>query len=81
MDYRHANNPMPFSAMLADMNRPPAPDCKENYPALECPLCGRERKPRSLNKDGSVTYSCPPDHVNHGSQYTWRIAADGTLID
>lgn len=63
----------------------PAPtlpvDCVSNYPALECPMCGRERKPRSLNKDGSVTYSCAPDHVNHGSQYTWRIAVDGTLID
>lgn len=56
-------------------------DCVGNYPALECPLCGKARKPRTLNKDRSVTYSCAPDHVNHGSQYTWRIAADGTLID
>lgn len=56
-------------------------DCVSNYPALECPMCGKERKPLSLNKDGSVTYTCAPDHVNHGSRYTWRIAADGTLID
>lgn len=57
------------------------PDCKENYPALECPLCDAVRKPVRLNKDGSVTYSCPPDYENHGSRYTWRIAADGSLID
>lgn len=56
-------------------------DTKSSYPALACPLCDTDRKPRSLNKDGSVTYSCPPDHVHHGSRYTWRIAADGSLID
>lgn len=56
-------------------------DIKENYPSLECPLCGVERKPRSLNKDGSVTYTCPPDHEHHGSRYKWRISVDGTLID
>lgn len=52
-----------------------------NYPALECPKCQRLRKPQRLNQDGSVTYSCPADHVNHGNRYTWRIALDGTLID
>jgi len=60
---------------------PDAADSVKNYPALGCPLCDRMCNPRSLNKDGSVTYSCAPDHVNHGSQYTWRIAADGALID
>jgi len=54
---------------------------KSDYPALECPLCGRERNPLRLNGDGSVTYSCPPDHKNHGNTYKWRIAADGSLID
>ena len=54
---------------------------KDDYPPLECPLCGALRPPKSLNKDESVTYTCPPDHKNHGNQYTWRIAADGTLID
>lgn len=52
-----------------------------DFPALECPICERVRKARSLNKDGSVTYSCPPDHEKHGDTYTWRIAKDGTLID
>lgn len=56
-------------------------DRKENYPALACPLCEIERKPLSLNDDGSVTYSCPPEHEYHGSRYTWRIGADGSLID
>ncbi len=32
-------------------------------------------------KDGSVTYSCPPDHVNHGQRYTWRIAEGGELVE
>ncbi|GBG14577.1 sorbosone dehydrogenase [Novimethylophilus kurashikiensis] len=52
-----------------------------DYPPLPCPYCEIERNARSVNKDGSVTYSCPPDHVTHGSRYTWRIAADGTLIE
>jgi hypothetical protein len=56
-------------------------ETKADYPALECPLCGIERKPRSLNKNGSVTYSCPPDHVHHGNRYTWRITVTGELID
>jgi hypothetical protein len=50
-----------------------------DYPVLECPLCERPCKPINLNKNGSVTYSCPPDHVHHGSPYTWRIAKDGEL--
>lgn len=52
-----------------------------DYPDLECPLCERLRSPRSLNKDGSVTYSCPPDHEKHGTRYTWRIAKDGELLE
>lgn len=51
------------------------------YPPLACPKCDRLRKPQRVNKDGSVTYSCPPDHQHHGNRYTWRIAEDGTLID
>lgn len=52
-----------------------------DYPALECPICEAKRAPRSVNKDGSVTYSCPPDHTKHGSTYSWRITADGSLVD
>lgn len=59
----------------------PKRETKEDYPALECPLCDRLTKPRSLNKDGSVTYSCPADHVHHGNRYTWRITVDGALMD
>lgn len=51
------------------------------YPALACPRCGIERKPYRLRKDGGVTYSCPADHENHGSRYTWRIDVEGNLID
>lgn len=51
------------------------------FPVLNCPICGVERAARSVNKDGSVTYSCPPDHAHHGNTYSWRIASDGTLID
>lgn len=48
---------------------------------LECPLCGAVRNPRAMRRDGSVTYTCPPDHVNHGTMYTWRIDVGGNLID
>lgn len=58
-----------------------APKQLAGFPALACPKCERMRRPQRLNKDGSVTYSCPADHVNHGNRYTWRIAKDGTLID
>ncbi len=56
-------------------------EAPNDYPALACPKCERIWKPRRVNNDGSVTYTCPPDHVNHGNSYTWRIAEDGTLID
>jgi len=52
-----------------------------DYPPLACPKCDRSCKPLRLNKDGSVSYSCPADHKTHGSRYTWRIAEDGSLID
>ena len=78
VDFRHADNPVPFSKSNLSIE---VPKTHRDYPALDCPLCGIERKPRSLNKDGSVTYSCPPDHVHHGSRYTWRIAENGDLID
>ena len=52
-----------------------------DYPALECPLCERLCKPRSLNTDGSVTYSCPPNPEKHGNRYTWRIAKEGELLE
>ncbi|MGC0155236.1 hypothetical protein ACPRNU_22480 [Chromobacterium vaccinii] len=56
-------------------------ETKDDYPSLECPICGRDTKPQSLNKDGSVTYSCPADYINHGDRYTWRITANGELVD
>lgn len=68
-------------ALFNDLTGAIMTNSKSDYPTLECPLCGVDRKPRSLNKDGSVTYSCPPDHVHHGNQYTWRIAEDGSLLD
>jgi len=52
-----------------------------DYPSLACPMCDRMRAPRTVRQDGSVTYSCPADHVNHGNRYTWRILTDGTLVD
>lgn len=50
-------------------------------PALECPICDTLRQATRVNKDRSVSYTCPPDHVTHGSIYRWRIGADGALID
>jgi hypothetical protein len=58
-----------------------APLTKMDFPALACPLCGIERAPRSLNKNGSVTYSCPPDHKKHGNRFTWRILKDGSMAE
>jgi len=31
---------------------------KEDFPPLEFPSCDRATKPRSLNGDGSVPYTC-----------------------
>jgi hypothetical protein len=59
----------------------PVKESVKDYPALECPHCKVERAPRSLNKHGSVTYSCPADHKNHGDRFTWRIAVDGNLVE
>lgn len=56
-------------------------ETKNDYPSLECPICGRMTKPRSLNQNGSATYSCPPDHEKHGQRYTWRIAVTGELVE
>ena len=61
--------------------KPAAKPLLKDCPALECPICGRERKARGIRKDGSISYACPPDHVKHGSTYSWRIAVDGSLID
>lgn len=58
-----------------------SPDTKSNYPAVPCPLCDKIRPPQTLNKDGSVSYSCPPDHVNHATVHNWKILVDGTLVD
>jgi len=58
-----------------------APLTKADFPALDCPVCGVERAPRSLNTDGSVTYSCPPDHDKHGNRFTWRILEDGSMAE
>lgn len=63
------------------INKTPAKDSVKDYPALDCPLCGKERRPTAVNKDGSVRYRCKPDHINHGNTYTWRILKDGSLVD
>lgn len=52
-----------------------------DYPELECPICERLCKPTHLNKDCSVTYSCPPNYSKHYRRYTWRISEDGSLVD
>jgi len=58
--------------------------------ALDCPICGKERRPVSVNRDGNVTYVCRTNYdwqadkspaEQHGSTYTWRITAEGDLID
>lgn len=58
----------------------------QDFPSLECPLCERITTPRgvSLKPNGElrhVTYSCPPDHINHGNRYKWKILPDGDMID
>lgn len=61
---------------------------KSDFDTLECPICGKPRKPFSVNKDGSVTYVCKVDWdwqdgvtdvERHASTYSWRINADGEL--
>ena len=60
---------------------------KESFDSLNCPLCGELREPFNvvLTKDKKdvkyVSYKCPADHVNHGNDYTWKITANGELID
>ncbi|HFG7030899.1 TPA: hypothetical protein ACGIK9_003399 [Acinetobacter baumannii] len=60
---------------------------KSNFESLECPLCGVVREPSRVvltndKKDVKyVTYKCPPDHVNHGDMYTWKIMENGELVD
>lgn len=56
-------------------------ESKNDFPALACPICGIERKPRRLNKDGSISYSCPPDYIHHGNRHSWRIDVDGNLVE
>ncbi|MBU9200138.1 hypothetical protein KTD31_01805 [Burkholderia multivorans] len=61
--------------MSHEMSRP--------YPSLDCPHCGKLTAPRSENKDGSVTYSCPSSNhlATHGRTETWRIAEDGAMLE
>lgn len=56
---------------------------KEEFPALECPSCDRGTKPRSVNNDGSVTYTCEAKNhlATHGHPMTWRIAEDGSFLE
>lgn len=67
-----------------------AGETHRDYPPLECPICGKERSPSSLNADGSVTYVCKVDYewqfnldlVNcHGMTYSWRINKGGELAE
>ena len=55
------------------------------FESLECPLCGSLRAPRIvLDKNREVkyvAYKCPPDHVNHGDYYKWKIMPNGELVD
>lgn len=58
-----------------------------DFENLECPLCGAVRAPLKvvLTKDKKevkyVLYKCPPDHVNHGNSYSWKITTNGELVD
>jgi hypothetical protein len=56
-----------------------------DFECLECPLCGSLRAPRVvLGKDREVryvAYRCPPDHLNHGDVYKWKIMPNGELVD
>lgn len=60
---------------------------KSDFDSLECPLCGSVRAPSRvvLTKDKTevkyVSYRCQPDHLNHGRVYTWKIMANGELVD
>lgn len=60
---------------------------KADFDNLECPLCGTLRPPFQviLTEDKNdvkyVSYRCPPDHVNHGDMYNWKIMANGELVD
>ncbi|WP_151963626.1 hypothetical protein [Acinetobacter oleivorans] len=55
------------------------------YPCLECPLCERLSAPRVvIDKNQAVkyvAYKCPPDHINHGDYYKWKIMPNGELVD
>jgi hypothetical protein len=65
------------------MTYEPAVSTKDQFPALECPHCERMTSPRSLNRDGSVTYTCGARHhqATHGLPQTWRITADGGFLE
>jgi hypothetical protein len=62
----------------------------QEYDPLECPICEKERKPSSVNADGSVTYVCKVDQIwqegmpltaAHTQTYSWRISAEGDLME
>jgi len=62
----------------------------QEYDQLECPICEKERMPYSINADGSVTYVCKVDRpwqegkpltARHTQTYSWRISADGDLLE
>ncbi|MEX3983807.1 hypothetical protein AB4Y45_33015 [Paraburkholderia sp. EG287A] len=56
---------------------------KADFPALACPHCERSTKPRSVNGDLSVTYTCvAANHLaTHGLPMTWRITRDGSFVE
>ena len=56
---------------------------KADFPALACPHCERETKPRSVNRDQSVTYTCvAANHLaTHGLPMTWRITREGDFVE
>lgn len=62
----------------------------QDYDPLECPICEKERKPSSINSDGSATYICRVDskwqegkplYATHSETYSWRINTEGELAE
>jgi len=50
-----------------------------DYPALECPDCGKLTKCNGIAKDGGAMYRCRVWHGGNGQSFSWWIDRDGNL--
>ena len=52
------------------------------YATLECPSCERGVRPKRVNADGSVSYTCAARNheATHGRAENWRISKEGNLL-